>query len=251
MENTERFTGKAEVYARSRPGYPAALYDWLSEEFGLGKGSAAADIGSGTGIFLRPLLERGCRVFAVEPNGDMRRQAERALSGRPGFVSVAGTAEHTGLPDGAVDFVTAAQAFHWFDPEGFRRECARILRPGGRVALVWNARRDEPGGIPLPEWAAVFRRYCPNYGANCPTEDRVGQFFGGRCEARQFPNGQSYDRRGFLERSLSASYSLKKGDAEYEDYLRALGEVFDRNARGGRLEVPYTACAYVGRVTGE
>src|SRR5690606_27320031 len=86
----------------------------------------------------RQLLEMGVKVFAVEPNADMRRIAERELGKMEDFVSVPATAEDTTLSEKSVDFVFAASAFHWFDPLSFRAECQRILKPGGRVFLIWN-----------------------------------------------------------------------------------------------------------------
>ena len=128
MDNTAKFSGKAESYQSARPGYPKQLAARLAE-LGM-KGADAADVGAGTGIFSRFLREElGCSVWAVEPNGDMRRKAEQLLGNTPGIFLREGTAEATGLPSGSVSLVTAAQAFHWFSPQGFRRECLRILRP--------------------------------------------------------------------------------------------------------------------------
>ena len=136
LHPTLPFTERVADYASSRPGYPDALYDALWEKAGLGPGSEMADLGSGTGISAEPLLERGAVVFCVEPNDAMRQAAETALAGYPKFQSVAGTAERTGLAGHSVDFVMAAQAFHWFDQGAVRLECARILRPGGSAAII-------------------------------------------------------------------------------------------------------------------
>lgn len=125
QDNTEKFTGLGEVYRRYRPGYPAALFDCLKTFFGVGPDTVAAEIGSGTGIFARLLLEQGIRrLYAIEPNADMRKQAERELGGMPGFVSVVGAAERTTLAAGSVDAVFAVQAFHWFDPVQSGRSAA-------------------------------------------------------------------------------------------------------------------------------
>src|SRR5688572_11749971 len=111
---TGRFTHRADAYVKSRPSYPAGLFDVLRDECGLGPSSVVADLGSGTGIFTRLLLERGATVHAVEPNDDMRGEAERTLASEPRFHSVKGTAEATTLAAGSIHLVTAAQAFHWF-----------------------------------------------------------------------------------------------------------------------------------------
>jgi SAM-dependent methyltransferase len=99
-------------------------------------------VGSGTGPLARLFLDNGNRVFGVEPNPEMRRAGERLLRRYGRFTSVAARAEDTTLPDGSV-VSSAGQAFHWFDPGPTRREFARILKPGGYVALIWNTRRKE------------------------------------------------------------------------------------------------------------
>ena len=138
MDNTSRFSGKADSYQAARPGYPPELAGYLAD-LGM-KGSQVADIGAGTGIFSRFLLEKlDCTVWAVEPNEEMRGKAEEELRDVPRFFSVKGTAEATGLDSQSVSFVTAAQAFHWFSPKAFREECLRILRPNGVAVLVWNS----------------------------------------------------------------------------------------------------------------
>src|SRR5665647_1534650 len=123
MKNDCKFSGKANVYAKYRPTYPEEYLEYLASDCGLHPGIDAADIGSGTGILTRQLLAREVRVFAVEPNRDMRRMAEAELSGYSGFVSVDAAAEHTGLADQSIDLITVAQAFHWFDMEQFQLEC--------------------------------------------------------------------------------------------------------------------------------
>src|SRR5580658_2729625 len=112
---TSRFSDRVDNYVRYRPGYPAEALQILKTECGLAPHHAIADIASGTGIWTRTLLENGNSVFAVEPNTEMRQAGERLLAGFPKFTSIAGTAETTSLVDASVDFVTAAQAAHWFD----------------------------------------------------------------------------------------------------------------------------------------
>ena len=119
---TSRFSDRVENYVRYRPGYPPEVIQELKSECGLMASHVIADIASGTGIWTRMLLENGNPVFGVEPNAEMREAGERLLAAFPKFTSVAGTAEATTLADQSVDFVTAAQAAHWFDRERARRE---------------------------------------------------------------------------------------------------------------------------------
>src|SRR5207253_2179038 len=137
-----RFTGLADLYARSRPDYPTVAIDFILQHCGLGAGALVVDIGSGTGISSRLFAARGLRVIGIEPNADMRRQADAEPEHRSLIVYQDGKAEATGLPDGSADAVLAAQAFHWFAAEDALREFRRVLRPGGWVIVMANE-RDE------------------------------------------------------------------------------------------------------------
>jgi len=126
MDNTQRFTDRVDTYVKFRPSYPKEAIDYLYETVGLGAGGEIADVGAGTGKFTRLLLERGSVVYAVEPNDAMREAAKEALGDTPGFHAVPGTAEATQLPDGSVDTIVCAQAFHWFDREKAKQEFKRF-----------------------------------------------------------------------------------------------------------------------------
>ena len=136
----ERFSNRVENYVKYRPGYPPEMLDFFRDELNLQKSSVIADIGSGTGISARLFLENGNKVFGVEPNEPMREAAEEFLQDFPNFESINGTAENTTLADKSVDFITAAQAFHWFDKVKVPLEFRRILRDNGHIVLIWNKR---------------------------------------------------------------------------------------------------------------
>jgi SAM-dependent methyltransferase len=133
------FARAAGAYERGRATFPAAAVAAILAETGAAPGGALLELGTGTGKLTRSLTGSGARVIALEPVAEMR-----ALLGEtaPGAETLAGVAEQIPLADGSVDAVVAAQAYHWFDPEAATAEVARVLRPGGAVALVWN-RRDE------------------------------------------------------------------------------------------------------------
>lgn len=135
----ELFCAKAHDYHQWRVGYPPRLMVELAARIGLDPGWAVAEVGSGTGLLAEMMLDAGHRVAAVEPNDDMRRAAEARLVGRPGFTSVAAAAEDTGLPDGSVDLIVAAQSFHYFDQPRAKAEFGRLLTPRGAVLVLWNA----------------------------------------------------------------------------------------------------------------
>src|ERR1700733_14302368 len=115
LDPAQRFSSRVQAYARYRPSYPRETLGLLERECGLTAACKIADIGSGTGLLARLFLDFGCEVTGVEPNPAMRAAGERLLSSEPRFHSVDGRAEATTLPDGSVDFVTAGQAFHWFE----------------------------------------------------------------------------------------------------------------------------------------
>src|SRR5581483_5036963 len=140
IDPTQRFSSRVDKYTKYRPGYPPEIVELLRAQCGLTPSSVIADVASGTGLFTKLLLENGNEVYGVEPNAEMRKAGEEYLAGYPRFHSVAGKAEATGLPDHSFDFVTAAQAAHWFDQAGARREFVRVLKPGGWTVLVWNER---------------------------------------------------------------------------------------------------------------
>src|SRR5580692_9553238 len=125
---TVRFSERALAYASGRPHYPPAIVAHLARELELAPGAVIVDLGSGTGLSSRIFLQAGFQVIGVEPNARMREQAEQALAGVAGFVSVAATAQATTLDDACADCVIAAQAFHWFDVDAVRTEALRILR---------------------------------------------------------------------------------------------------------------------------
>src|SRR3954453_5767739 len=181
---TRRFSDRVEHYVKYRPGYPPAVLPYLREQAGLTEASVVADVGSGTGFSSVPFLENGNVVFAVEPNAEMRRAAERLLAHYPGFRSVDGTAEATTLADRSVDLVVAGQAFHWFDPPRAAAEFRRVLRPGGRVVLMWNTRKVG-GSAFLEDYERLLMKFGTDYAAvrhDRVDEKRFDAFFAGPAE---------------------------------------------------------------------
>ena len=250
MKNEQLFSGKGQNYTNARPGYPKECLELLKFQYSFGPGTVIADIGSGTGIFTSQLLALGATVYAVEPNEDMRRFADERLSGTAGFHSVHGLAEHTTLPDRSVDHVTVAQAFHWFDPVAFKAECRRILKPGGKVFLLWNLRvEDAPVSSRCAE---VFTRYCPRfkgYNTGMKAGDRrIAEFFEGRYSEYEFENPLTYDEEHFVERYLSSSYSLRENDANYHECIEEVRMIFRMFEKDGIVTVPNRTYLYAGPI---
>ncbi len=248
MDNTKRFNGIASEYTQSRPSYSAEFIECLFSKYGFSASAVIADIGSGTGKFAKQLLQKGCNVICVEPNSDMRLVAEKELCEYTEFKSVSGSAENTMLPDNSVDFITTAQAFHWFDTKSFKTECSRILKPDGKVFLIWNTRNCD--ALINRELYGVYSEYCPDFkgfsGGTKPHDDRIKYFFDNNYEYLSFINPLYFDREKFISRSLSGSYSLKKGDVNFDSYIDAINRVFDKFEIDGIAKIENETVCYVG-----
>ncbi|MFC4637058.1 class I SAM-dependent methyltransferase [Deinococcus hohokamensis] len=251
MSHADRFLGRAEVYAAARPGYPAALGEWLRGR-GLLSGGVA-DLGAGTGLFTRLLLDQGAVVTAVEPNGDMRAQLLGALDPfvQTGQLKVqAGTSEATGLEAGSVGLVTAAQAAHWFDPVPTVQEFRRVLRPGGQVLLVWNDWRggDEPFNR---AYGDVVRRHSapdtPEVISRSP-DPELAILLPGGLEHYTFENPLRLSRQRLRALAGSISYLPAPGDPQADEMGQDLDEIFDAHAAGGEVVLTYRTHAYLGQL---
>jgi SAM-dependent methyltransferase len=247
---TQRFSSRVNDYVRYRPGYPLEVIALLSSECGLTPESVVADIASGTGILTRMLLENGNRVFGVEPNSGMRTAGEQFLSAYPNFVSVAGTAESTGLPAHSIDIVTAAQAAHWFDREKARREFVRILRPGGWTVLIWNERKTGATAF-LREYEKLLLTYGTDYHEvrHERTTAEIEDFFApSPFQSRAFAMRQDFDYAALEGRLLSSSYTPQAGHPSYDPMLAELRRIFDAHQLKGRVALEYDTRVFYGHL---
>lgn len=246
---TTRFSDRVQDYVRWRPRYPQAVWDILVTETGISAGSVMADIGSGTGISAELFLSQGCVVFGVEPNDAMRAAAESQFAGEPRFRSLRGTAEATGLSEGSVDAVVAAQAFHWFDPTAARHEFRRILKPGGWVILLWNTRRLDSTPF-LRGYEALLKEFGADYDQiRHDTVDRsqFATFFDQGFVRHQVDNAQWFDRVGLRGRLMSSSYAPAAGHPRHAPMLAALDRLFDEQQQDGKVCFEYDTEVYCGR----
>ncbi len=254
MNSTTRFTDRVDDYVKYRPAYPGQVFEALAARLPPPASVTVADIGAGTGISAKPLLEMGFTVYAVEPNAAMRAAAERQLSGFGRFHSVAGTAEVTTLPDRSVDAVLAAQAFHWFDVGKTKAEFRRILKSGGWVGLLWND-RDEAGSEFAVAYEGLLQEFGTDYdrvkasGLRAIDRNRLADFFGPTdYELLTFANHQDLDFEALRGRVLSASYIPKPPNLRYPQLAEELAGIFSRHAAGGRVRINYTTRLYLGRL---
>jgi SAM-dependent methyltransferase len=247
---THRFSDRVDAYVKYRPGYPEELVATLLEQTGLDHNAVVADIGSGTGIFTRLLVDAGLEVYAVEPNNEMREAAEALLADQPKFNSVGAAAEGTGLADDSVDLITAAQAFHWFNNEITKQEFRRILKPGGRLALIWNRRNTSQ---PFQQaYDGILREFAPEYGVvnhmNLSNDDLAAFFAAGSMAQLNFEYRQRLDFPGLLGRLKSASYCPTEDSPQYIPLVTELLALFDQYAVNGVIDFEYDTQLYLGPV---
>ena len=247
--STERFGNRVADYVKYRPTYPAAAIDFICTELVLTQDSAIADLGSGTGISALPFLQRGITVLCIEPNAQMRAAQESYLAGYDTMRSVDGTAEHTTLPDQAIDHAIAAQAFHWFDRPNVARELHRVLRPGGKLALLWNERLTETTSF-LREYENILQTYGTDYATvdhRNISREVLTEFFGPQFIEQEFSNVQHVDLDGLLGRARSSSYLPSEGEPRFDEMIAALKALFGSHEHDGFVNLEYTCKIYIGK----
>jgi ubiquinone/menaquinone biosynthesis C-methylase UbiE len=247
---TARFSDRVENYVRYRPGYPTEVLDLLRTECGLRPSHIVADVASGTGVLTRLLVENGNSVFAVEPNAEMREMGMHQLEGYQRLVSVAGTAEETTLRSASVDFVTAAQAAHWFNLPRARAEFARILRPDGWCVLIWNERHTATTPF-LRDYEQLLLAYGTDYKEvrHERTTATISEFFAPALyQERAFSLRQQFDYEGLAGRLLSSSYAPLEGHPSHAPMMQELQRIFHVHAIDGRVAFDYDTRVFYGKL---
>jgi hypothetical protein len=250
VDSKSRFSTRAEYYAAYRPKYLDTLLNYLESQLSFSRRSVVADVGSGTRILTELLLKNGNAVFGIEPNEDMRRIAETRLSHYPGFTSVDGSAESTTLESNSVDFITAAQSFHWFQFREARAEFRRILQMNGWVVLIWNTRKTSTpfllGYEGLVNWVAGDGKKRVKH--EDLTDTAISQFLG-KHRVMKLDNSQQLDLKGMIGRVLSASYSVLPGEPMHTEFVKRARDLFDRYQQDGMVKLEYWTKVYAGHVT--
>ncbi len=247
---TQRFSDRVQNYIRYRPDYPQAVLESLREEGLLTPRTVVADIGAGTGILTRMLAPHVAKINAVEPNDAMRAAAVSADTGDTNVTYLAATAEATSLPDRSVDLITAGQAFHWFEPTATRAEFTRILRPHGRIALIWNERETDTTPF-LAAYETLLRSLSTDYIRVDHTRvdaAAVAAFFAsGSYRLLTFPHRQIFDLDGLIGRALSSSYVPNAGEPGHAAFEAELRRIFAQHATDGHVAFLYQTRLYLGQ----
>ena len=247
--SVERFSNRVENYVKYRPDYPSEVLQLFAAEMNLREDSVIADIGSGTGISAKLFLENGNQVFGVEPNAAMRAAAENFLQEFPNFRSVDGTAENTSLDEKSVDFVVAAQAFHWFDQTGTRLEFKRILKENGFVVLMWNERQLDTTAF-LKDYENLLIEFGTDYETvrhENIDKEKLKNFFQTDFKEAFFQNKQTVGYAGLEGRMLSSSYTPSSENPLYEPMLKKLKSLFAEHAENGKINILYDTKVFYGQ----
>lgn len=228
------FGAVAEVYDRARPSYPAEAVDWLVGT----RNATVLELGAGTGKLTELLVAGGHRVIATDPLPEMLTLLKARV---PGVHTVAATAEAVPLPSRCIDVIVCAQSFHWFDHDLALAEMARVLRPGGYLALVWNT-RDE--GIPWVKKLGSIIGGADRGDLTPLTDPATRSEFFGPVESRDFRFWQHLRRDELADLVRSRSYISVLPEHEQEDVLAKVGALYDDYGRGpDGMRLPYlTQC---------
>ena len=246
MNSTHVFSSKAEKYDRYRWSYAPEAIQAIFNTTGITAASTVADIGAGTGIMTREFVGKVGKIFAIEPNPEMRSLAAKNLGGFPSCQIVDGQAEATTLPNQSIDLIIAAQAVHWFDPPAARKEFRRIIRTEGWLALCRNFGDD-------PELGKVLSEIYP------PQTDTENQMIGnsqpkdfyfseGRYQKLAFPFSRRVNWEEFFGGLASASFAPEEGSSLYTSFESNARKVFKRFSTKNRIEIRGVTELYLGQI---
>lgn len=221
------FEAAVERYQRGRPSYPDDAVSYLVRELEIGAGRDVVELGAGTGKFTELIAFTGARVTAVEPVAGMREALERNC---PTVTVLDGAAEEIPVPDASADAVVAAQAFHWFDGDRALPEIHRVLRPEGRLGMIWNA-RDEAS-----DWSEKLTAIFDRLSGDGPRYERGGSRWREAFERSELFGPLHHQvayhvhevtREGFLDRVLSVSYVASAPDEERDRVVAEVSELLE------------------------
>jgi SAM-dependent methyltransferase len=241
MDPTRRFASKAEKYARYRWDYNPRAIQLILDTTRISRTATVADIGAGTGMLARHFLGQAERVYAVEPNLEMRLWADQALGHIPGFVSINGRAEATTLADHCTDLIVVGQALHWFDPEAAWREFQRILNPGGWLAVLWNSGDD-------PALKSALQAISTPDGR--PPAQPIGFYYGGDFIQQAFPLSQSQTWEIFFGALCSDSHAPDEAHPCFARFEAAARGVFEQFCVGDQATITCVTELFLGQMSG-
>lgn len=245
------FDNKAVLYANNRPGYSTQVLKYLQEDLGLSSTALGADIGCGTGQLTKILAGYFDFLYAVEPNDSMMEECQKSLCKYKNIRYIHRCAEHTGIADNMLDYITVAQAFHLFNNAETLCELKRILKPDGQLIVIYNM-KDHSTALFLKN-EEVLLKHCPLYRRDIHAmEFRYDSFYDYFTEDtyqyRYFPNDNTeyLDRDTFINRTLSASYAIQRVDPSFPIFEKELETVFADFSVKNKVKMDLSTVIYSG-----
>lgn len=249
MKYNDLFDTKSKFYSKYRPKYSNEFIRYIDLKYFKDKSKAIADIGCGTGILTKQILDCGLKVFGVEPNEEMLNEARGYLKEYESFTPINATAENTTLEDNSIDIIVVGQAFHWFNLELFKKECQRILKDDGVVILVWN--RKCKGDMELDRKKIVEKYRSISDSFNCSWDEReegIAKFFDNNFIKLEFDNPLIETLEEFLGRTLSASHAITTADPRIEEYIDEWKKFFNKYQKQKEIKTENTTIAFIGKM---
>ena len=241
-DSINAFSGKEVNYSLYRPGYHPSLIDYVKNI--IPKNAIVADIGCGTGILTKQLLDNNIKTIGIEPNVDMLNKAKKYLSGyKCKFINA--YAENTLLDNNSIDLIVIATALHWFNLDDFIKESKRILKSNGKVAVIYN--NMDKGNSVVDEYLDIHRTLCPKYrGGFDKLELTYNNMFSNNYEMHDYKFNQEFSYDEFIGYVKSLSYALKENDDNYDEYIFRLNRLFDKYSKNGKILFPMTTTLALG-----
>lgn len=250
-DSYQSFNNKADLYSKNRPSYSENFIKCLKEQLKFSSNSICADIGAGTGKLTEILLNNFNTVYAIEPNTQMLEKCKNNLSNYSNVIFKNDSAELIHVRDNSFDFITVAQAFHLFNSKTVCKEFKRILKPNGKVIIVYNMKNHN--SKLFLENEMVLKKYCPSYNRNTHATKFTPDYFKDiytpesyNCKIYTFDNTEYINCNTFINRTLSASYSITKEHPNYNSYINELENVFINNAKNNKVKMDLSTVIYYG-----
>lgn len=251
-QNLGNFIGKAKLYSKYRPNYSDNYFKYLHNNLKINNKSVVADVGAGTGIHTKGLLSITKRIYAIEPDTNMLSECILLLKDYTSVRGINCTAENINLPANSVDYITVAQAFHLFNQKKCIKEFRRILRPNGKLILVWNSKEHN---ALFYDSEKIIKKYCPCYSREIHARTFTKTlyqncFTSGTYSFIRFYHDSTelLDKETFIMRTMSASYAITPENINYNSMVNELENVFDFYAYNQHVEVPESTVIYHGNI---
>lgn len=248
----ENFNEKSKMYSESRAGYSNNYLNLFCKELSTQNNSYIADIAAGTGINTKQIAKFCNKVYAIEPNKDMMSECILNCQQFSNVEYLYGTSDDTKLPDNSVNIITIAQAFQLLDLQKTKNECQRILNENGKVIIVWNSKENKNDFFYDTE--KILLKYCPLYERKLHVldfmQDTFSSFFSENPIFHKFyDDGVHFiTKNEFIGRALCASYSPFRSDKNYNSFVNALENLFDKYSVNNLVYAPLSTVIYIGKV---